>query len=79
MYWILKEEQTGTKPQDEDSPKIELPVLCEEDGKEVLWFSEIFGDNRPYYWLQLGIGAGRQKRHTPRGIYLLLSSDEEYH
>ncbi|BFI36879.1 hypothetical protein MARPO_0010s0177 [Marchantia polymorpha] len=63
---LVEEEQTGTKPQDEDSPKIELPVLCEEDGKEVLWFSEIFGDNRPYYWLQLGIGAGRQKRHTPR-------------
>ncbi|KAL3694992.1 hypothetical protein R1sor_008643 [Riccia sorocarpa] len=62
----VEEEQPVKESSGEDTPKIELPVLCEEDGKEVLWFSEIFGDNRPYYWLQLGISAARHKRHISR-------------
>ncbi|CAM6089127.1 unnamed protein product [Calypogeia fissa] len=59
-----QEEPSSTKLHQQDAIKIELPVLCEEDGKEVLRFSELFGVREPY-WV-LGGRAGRPKRHPFR-------------
>lgn len=47
-------------------------MLCEEDGKEVLRFSELFGVREPY-WV-LGSRAGRPRRHLSRGEFFALNS-----
>jgi hypothetical protein len=45
--------------------KVELPVLCQEDGKTVLRFSELFGVREPY-WV-IGQRKGRPKRNVAKG------------
>ncbi len=56
----------------ESEARIELPVLCEEDGKTVLRFSELFGVQEPY-WV-VGHRRGRQKREPIKGQLFNLES-----
>lgn len=48
-----------------EAEKLELPVLCEIDGKEVLRFSELFGVREPYW--AIGGRKLRQKRSFLKG------------
>jgi hypothetical protein len=66
IYCFQQEEPPSTKVQQQDAIKIDLPVLCEEDGTEVLRFSELFGLREPY-WV-LGNKTGRSRRHSARGF-----------
>jgi hypothetical protein len=58
-------EGEGEGGEEEEPAKVELPVLCQEDGKTVLRFSELFGVGEPY-WV-IGQRKGRQKRGSTRG------------
>ena len=58
-------EGEGEGGEEEEPAKVELPVLCQEDGKTVLRFSELFGVGEPY-WV-IGQRKGRQKRVSTRG------------
>jgi transcription initiation factor TFIID subunit 1 len=61
----VQETTSSSKEQEEEAAKISLPVLCQEDGKTVLRFSELFGVREPY-WV-IGHRKGRQKRGHTKG------------
>ncbi|KAG0629769.1 hypothetical protein M758_1G128800 [Ceratodon purpureus] len=78
-----QETTSSSKEQEEEVSKISLPVLCQEDGKTVLRFSELFGVREPY-WV-IGHRKGRQKRgHTREKRYRpeedleAMEEDEEF-
>jgi transcription initiation factor TFIID subunit 1 len=79
-----KEDLEGVEPSKEVVPslkaleseaRIELPVLCEEDGKTVLRFSELFGVQEPY-WV-VGHRRGRQKREPIKEKHERVEVDED--
>lgn len=64
---FCKQATTTAKLQEDDAAKIDLPILCQEDGKTVLRFSELFGVREPY-WV-VGQRKGRQRRGPMKGQF----------
>nr|XP_024393704.1 transcription initiation factor TFIID subunit 1-like isoform X3 [Physcomitrium patens] len=72
----------GSQDQEEEAAKISLPVLCQEDGKTVLRFSELFGVREPYWVIghrkgRQRRGHNREKRERPEEDLEAMEDDEE--
>ncbi|XP_024386328.1 transcription initiation factor TFIID subunit 1 isoform X4 [Physcomitrium patens] len=70
-----QETTSSSREQEDEAAKISLPVLCQEGGKTVLRFSELFGVREPY-WV-IGHRKGRQKRVHSREKRERLEEDLE--